>query len=479
MKDLQQGAAYTVEDQGNSHNVMHLYLFTDIPSLNQEQFRPIHYLGSKLRILDYIRNTLDEVEPTGGGVCDLFAGSGTVSKYLAGSRPVTAVDIQEYSRVICSALLNPPGKYHDVEGFISTCKNSKHNKILYWCIEPMIEYEAWCIQQARRGDPFPLCELLEKGSILSFQLGFNRDCSSDLTRVLNSTISRLEKSNLTGKESMVVRYFGGIYFSYLQSLQIDAILEAIHNIPQESKDIFLASVLSTASDIVNTVGKQFAQPIKPRNADGSPKKNLVNRVQKDREHDVFLVFEKWLNIYFSQERPKFQHHVYKMDYSDALDLIYKERAEHVKVVYADPPYTRYHYSRYYHVLETICLRDNPRVSRTNLNGRVGLSRGIYREDRHQSPFSIKSKAAEAFRNLFQKVSRLEVPLVLSYSPFDENKKSTPRVHTIDGLKDIAKKFFSSVEIVSVGQIAHSKLNNSDHNFDISYEAELLIVCQNP
>ncbi|MDH6372627.1 adenine-specific DNA methylase [Paenibacillus sp. PastF-3] len=462
----------------NEINYKQLDLFPELTSVSQEQFRPIHYLGSKLRILDFVKNTIDQVDPSGGGVCDLFAGSGTVSKYLSKSRSVTSVDIQEYSRVICSALLRPTTKDINVNEFLERCISSLHYTELIFCMQPMIDYETHCVDKALHGDPIPLCELIEKGSILTFEQGLNLDYSSDLSEALKNAISRLEKSDfILGPEALVVRYFGGLYFSYLQAIQIDAILEEIHKLPLESKDTFLAAVLSTASDIVNTVGKQFAQPLKPRNADGTPKKNLVIRVQKDRTKDVFSLLKGWLELYLSQERSEYDHYVYKMDYSNALDDIYHTKTSDIKVVYADPPYTRYHYSRYYHVLETICLRDNPKISKTNLNGGTNLSRGIYREDRHQSPFSIKTQAAAAFNDLFNKVSNLNVPLVMSYSPFDETKKATPRVHTISKLEEMAKNYFARVETVSAGQFSHSKLNHSNNNFDISYDAELLIVCQ--
>ncbi|MDP4096416.1 DNA adenine methylase [Paenibacillus sp. P96] len=465
--------------QNDSFKYGQLSMFPEISAATQvSQFRPIHYLGSKLRILDFIQSTIDQVEPSGGGVCDLFAGSGTVSRHLSKFRPVTSVDIQEYSRVICSALLKPISGDFNVNEFLEGCQRSSHYAKLYSCIEPMIEYEACCIDQALHGDPNPLCELLEKGSILSYEQGINLDCSSKLIHALKCTVSRLEASMFTaGAEALVVRYFGGVYFSYLQSVQIDSILEGVQELPEEARDIFLASVLSTASDIVNTVGKQFAQPIKPRSADGTPKKNIGSRVQKDREKNVFHIYKEWVELYLAQEKSVFDHYIYKMDYSDALDILSNRNAHNVKVVYADPPYTRYHYSRYYHVLETICLRDNPKISRTNLNGGTNLSRGMYREDRHQSPFSIKSQATTAFENLFRKVRELDVPLVLSYSPYDETKKSTPRVHTINGLEDMARRYFSRVETISAGQFSHSKLNNSNNNFDISYEAELLIICQ--
>ncbi len=451
-----------------------LNLFLDTTILPQQQFRPIHYLGSKLRILDFIQSTIDKLDPTGGRVCDLFAGSGTVSKHLSQTRPVTSVDIQEYSRVICSALLSPSGGYYQINNFLKRCVNSILSNKLLWCIEPMIEYEANCMKRALSGDIIPLIELIEDGSIISFEQGFYTNSSSQLTDSLKSTTSRLAKSKyLSGPEALVVRYFGGLYFSYLQATQLDALLAEISKL-NEDKDTFLAAVLSTASDVVNTVGKQFAQPIKPRNPDGTPKKNIVNRIQKDRNDDVFLIFVKWLERYLSQEKSKYNNYVYKMDFSDALDIL---KIDDIKVFYADPPYTRYHYSRYYHVLETICLRDNPIVTKTFINGENRLSRGVYRQDRHQSPFSIKSESAAAFDKLFKKVRGLDAPLILSYSPYDKTKKATPRIYSIDELRKMAKKYFARVEIISVGQFSHSKLNHTNKNFDISYDAELLIVCQ--
>ena len=70
-------------------------------------WRPIHYLGSKLRLVNSIRNFLHDLDPTSGTVCDLFAGSGTVSIALSSERNVVAADVQEYSRVLCTALLKP------------------------------------------------------------------------------------------------------------------------------------------------------------------------------------------------------------------------------------------------------------------------------------------------------------------------------------------------------------------------------------
>ena len=232
--------------------------------------------------------------------------------------------------------------------------------------------------------------------------------------------------------------------------------------------------MSTASDIVNTVGKQFAQPLKVRNNKGELKASLLNKIITDRSEDVYTIFAKWLNYYFSAGDNTHKCFTICDDYTNALEQLKKCD---VSVVYADPPYTRYHYSRYYHVLETICLRDNPEVSTTFPNGKGGISRAIYRRERHQSPFCIKSQAEGAFDVLFQKVKELKVPLVLSYSPFDATKAVTPRLQTIDQLVEKAKNYFTEVTVVSPGEFTHSKLNSTEKNFEANHEAELLIVCR--
>ena len=114
-------------------------------------FRPIHYLGSKLRILDFINEVIDEIDPSKGKICDLFSGSGSVSKHLSETRPVISVDIQEYSHVICNAILNPV-KYNEIENFIDKCTSSTYYINLSLAIKPLIDYEESCIANALGGD---------------------------------------------------------------------------------------------------------------------------------------------------------------------------------------------------------------------------------------------------------------------------------------------------------------------------------------
>lgn len=440
----------------------------------KKDIRPIHYLGSKLRILEIIKENIDKLDPNNGRVCDLFSGSGTVAKYLSKYRPVTAVDIQEYSRVICSALIvNNDYKEVNIKKFIDDCTRSSQYNDLIWAMQELINYEKECINMALENNPMPLCELVEKGSILRIEEGYDEKLSDDLKHILIKTIEKLKKVGLyKNKDAQITRLFGGIYFSYYQSVQLDSITYMIEKEDNNFKDILMAAVLSTASDIVNTVGKQFAQPIKAFTKEGKPKKNIVKFVKKDRDIDVMDTFETWVKLYKNQEKSKYKNEVYKMDYLKALDKV-----KNVSVVYADPPYTRYHYSRYYHVLETISLRDNPNITKVKQKGKEDISRGIYREDRHQSPFSIKTKVYSAFENLFSKVRNLNADLVLSYSPYDSSKKEAPRLMTMEEIIGLAKRYFKQVSIVNIDDISHSKLNKIDNNNKVSSDAEVLIICK--
>jgi len=439
--------------------------------------RPIHYLGSKLRILGSIREALDFVEPTGGRVCDLFAGSGTVSLALSATRSVIAVDIQEYSRVLCSALLNPSlfGKKDLLDSIVTQARSSTHYKDLIYAIEPLMEHELNCLRLAESGEIELLCDLVEQGSILAYELGESQASRGSLRIALSTSMLRLKKLGFADTaEALATRYFGGIYYSYSQAAQLDAILEAIANlVPVAEQDGFQAALLSTASEVVNTVGRQFAQPIRFRTKGGHAKRHLVGQVLRDRSVDASRVFAGWLSRYSQLPPAERRHEAVRADYREALASL----GGKVSAVYADPPYTRDHYSRYYHVLETLCLRDNPAVSTVLSGGRHRLSRGLYRASRHQSPFCIMSQGPEAFSALFHGVQQLDVPLVLSYSPYNRGNGSRPRVLMLEDIQTLAQRVFSRVTIVPAGRMAHSKLNAVGRNAPITYDAEVLIVCQ--
>lgn len=438
--------------------------------------RPIHYLGSKLRILDFIGKNVDVLEPTGGRVCDLFSGSGTVSTYFSMKRNVTAVDIQEYSRVLCSALLLPTSQVIESNDILYQLQASPHTAFLFSTFRDLLEYEENAICRCSEGSKECLYDIIENGSIANFEIANKCNSKMILYAILKETVDIILTLNLNNSPAaMMLRHFGGLYFSYKQALWLDAILELTFSQSDDrKKNVMLAAALSTASSIVNTIGKQFAQPLQVISSNGKLKENLSTKITNDRSLDTLAIYAEWLNFYVSAKQPPCrQNIIIRDDFRVALKEL---RSSDVKIVYADPPYSRYHYSRYYHVLETMSLRDNPTISTTFPN-QTQISRGVYRTNRHQSPFSIKSKAGKAFEQLFEGVSSIKVPLLLSYSPYPEKRASTPRMQTIDQLFTLAKQYYNSIEVVSPGEFQHSKLNSTDKNFEAVDDAELLLVCK--
>ena len=432
-------------------------------------FRTLNYLGSKLRLLDFIKESISSITPPGAGVCDLFAGSGCVSYCLSPSYPVTACDIQHYSEVICNALLRPNHiKDTEVKQFVSRIREADA-KPLSMAFGPLIELETAAINNRNLET---LSDIIEHGSLEVFKLeGTDSIISSTQAKVIDSLISL----GLDGKDSLLSRYYGGVYFSYSQAVQIDAIMEAIRHYPDISdKNVLLASLLSTVSDIACTVGKHFAQPVKARDSKGNIKPLVYNKAAKDKTINVLDLYEDWLHKYVALQRSERYHTVIQGDFFDCLNRL----PANVHTVYADPPYTRDHYSRFYHVLETIALDDAPELSTVTIHGDSHVSNGIYRKDRHQSPFCIRSKAPMAFNDLFRAISITGRQLLLSYSPYDETKDTHPRVVTIKQLITWAGNYFNNVEILSAGHFTHNKLNSTGHFLESSDEAEMLIVCRN-
>jgi adenine-specific DNA methylase len=434
-------------------------------------FRALNYLGSKLRMLEFIKGVADKEDPSKGAIIDLFSGAGSVSHYFSNSRRVIAVDIQEYSKVICKALLTPcAGK--EILKYGERMKLSSIKLKIEKAVYPLIEYEKNIITLGKKGDLEPLCNFLENCSLYGFIAGASQNSKHPLNIALNNSMELINK--LDSNTLLATLYFGGIYYSFEQTAHIDIILHEINNAPLKYQNTLMAALLSTASDIVNSVGKQFAQPIRPRKKNGDPKPKLIQQLSKDRNLCVFNKFQEWLEKYTNQKQVVIGHEVHCTDYRNILGNI----PDDVKIVYADPPYTRDHYSRFYHGLETLCLQDYPIISETRIGGFLRLSRGLYRLERHQSHFCIKSLAPKAFDDLFKNVAESGKILMLSYSPYDKASKAHPRVMELEQLLLLAGKYFNNIKTHSPGVFIHSKLNHSEKHLKANNNSEIILVCRN-
>ena len=437
-------------------------------------FRPIYYLGCKTSFTSAIKTAIDEVDPSGGRLVDLFSGTGSVGAALGAYREVTTVDVQEYSRVLCSAVLSPPALSRaDIASVVACALRDETVKQALWCLQPLIEHERECIDAAAIGDFTALVELIESPPLAVRATSEFVAPSTRLDDAAREVLHRFHETVLwQSAETTVSRYFGGLYFSFTQAAMLDALLTVADSSEEQRRNTLKAAALSTASQLVNTVGKQFAQPIRPRNKSGAVKPSLVKIVQRDRSLDALELYQTWLGRYAALPMAIGRPQALRQDYLDAI----AQNGSTFSVIYADPPYTRDHYSRFYHVLETMCLRDNPAISQVMKGGNLVPSRGAYREDRHQSDFCIRSTAPAAFEALFRAARLHNLPLVLSYSPHEADDGTHPRVVSMSQIIELANQHYNRVEICAVNGVTHNLLNRSGLKLKTRDQAEIILKC---
>ncbi len=437
------------------------------PPCFHDNFRPIQYLGSKWRLLSEIQAQVDLLrDPTRPAVCDLFAGTGVVTRHLAGFGPVYASDVQEYSRVLTSALVAPvllPG--HEPQLLVRRAR-TELAQTLGPALQRLIAYE-WALHAS--SDAEGISDLVERGSIAAASWCAPEPPASVLADLLGAADAELRG----GSRFAMSRYYGGVYFSYQQAAELDALAKIIRELPAVERDTALAALLSTASELVASVGGHFAQPMRMRTRSGAVKPGLVASLIRSRRSSSFPVFEAWLQRYQDRPAAPYGAVVQRSDYRTTLATL----PDDVGVVYADPPYTRDHYSRFYHVLETLAVGDDPGLSTVRLLGREQPSRGLYRQARHQSPFCIVSEAPAAFNDLCRPLVARQTALVVSYSPVPETEKPRARVVGLDDLQRRLSAHFRSVDLVEVDGIGHAKLNADRLNAAMTYDAEVLLVCR--
>lgn len=435
-------------------------------------FRPIQYLGSKQKIAVAISEVVDSIAPKAAHIADLFSGSGVVSGALAAKRTVTAVDIQGYACALAEGLLTTPREAFAALWSIDFLDAvEQEQKKLRECAAELLRIEEGAIAQAASGNPRPLEQIIESGSMALFCQRPEQVRDLEVAQAFSQLSVNIRREGFRSADVAATRYFAGPYFAFEQAIAMDAIYMAAQRLGEDVRAAARAVMLSTASEIVNTVGKQFAQPIKLQKSDGSYQTLLVARSVRDRQLNVQDIFTDWAERWHLNAR---MHSGNEVRCQDVMTFVREDKVS--DVYYADPPYTIDHYSRFYHVLETLVLRDDPALDEIRKQGRAQVMRGIYRVGRHQSDFCIPSRANAAFELLLTEIAKKHRPLILSYSPFDSNSAERPRLLSIERLFEITSRSFRKVELIEIENHSHRKLNSKAVNRPSKLGAERLFVC---
>lgn len=271
----------------------------------------------------------------------------------------------------------------------------------------------------------------------SFEKGF------PLAESLRHQLS-IENNNLVGfPNTLFTRLYADSYIGLRQAVQIDSITAAIQKCEQIgalSGDQVRWMTIALGRSILKcaTTTGHFAQFL-------SYKEVSHRRFVSQRRRNIWAEFLLSVDMLSSVNHDGWRSRN-KVFNEDSLLLLPRLKKLQVRpsVVYADPPYTDDQYSRFYHLLETLVLYDNPQVT--------GKAR--YRTNRFQTSFSLKTSVLNAFHQLIKGVREIGADLVLSYP-----SNGLLREAGGDPLA-ILKTYFSKAECRVSMQHTHSTLGGS-------------------
>lgn len=341
----------------------------------------VRYMGTKRHIARRVEAHIRASDPD-GRVVDLFSGMGNVSAALVGYRSIVANDALEFAASMSRAR------------FMGDRKRSHAS--LARSLRPTF-VAARDRRRTELAKPLSLERKAMSGSatdLRTYMDGYGHVGSSQRVAADAS-----ERSKLTGYPhyQLARLYFAGGYCSLQQAIELDALRECIDTIGREDeRDWLLAAWLSAFSIVINAPG-HTAQYLKPNTV------QAATRIVRTWQREIWELFADQLRVIaqVGDSSWRAENEVFS---DDALDLLASPELANVGAIYADPPYTKDQYSRFYHVYETLFRYDFPTSS--------GLGRA--RDDRFSTGFSLKSQVVNSFVELFDRVAARHVPLVLSY-----------------------------------------------------------------
>ena len=374
------------------------------------------YMGSKRELLDFIISSINDLDIESNWFCDLFSGTSVVGCSLKDEYNVQINDIQIYTSIFANTYLP------NINKLINSTELEKiKDRVLCYVDEFYRKYPdlIFDYNSIDNYEKLTKLEIQQQNLIYSnFEIGFH----------------------------LFVKYYSGTYWSYTQCVWIDSIRAVAEEYKGKSDYYIILSSLIYAMSYTSQSTGHFAQF-------RDVTESNMHDIMLYRIRDIWTYFEKKfleiLNMVDVEATNRYT--ITTLDYLDCLRLI-----ERNTIVYADPPYSSVHYSRFYHAIETLIRYDYPNVK----------YKGRYREDRHQSPFGKKTEVKNAFGKLFKGVKNKNSHLILSYS--DNGMITQDEIMEI-GNSIMGNQYKGDIQ---VKEYIHSKMGRSDiHSMGVN---ELII-----
>jgi adenine-specific DNA-methyltransferase len=308
------------------------------------------YMGSKRAML---QNGLSEVlarEVDGASrFVDLFAGSGSVAIHVAREFPipVLALDLQKYSVVLTAAVLGR---------------------------QASLDWPPLWVEWLRR-------------ATTKFKARTIPTVNQINTAIVTSVRGWCDEQT----DLPITKSYGGHYFSPRQAVWIDA-LRASLPASEPARTVALAALIQAASQCAAAPG-HTAQPFQPT-------RTAKLFIQEAWNKDIVNKTKAVLELLASQ----FAQRLGRAEVADANQVA--QRLQPGDLAFVDPPYSDVHYSRFYHVLETI--------AKGNCGEVTGVGRYPALKFRPRSKYSLKTQSAEALDDLLKGIASCGARAIVTF-----------------------------------------------------------------
>ena len=367
-----------------------------------DRISTLQYMGSKSRILESICMPIIDNKDI-SRVVDLFAGTGSVGYALSPYKSIVSNDLEYYSFLLNEAILN--GCMMSADEVDDLFSKIGQNYLIAQ------EYLAHEISEEERHLSDSLDAYKEYASFSNNTPSvFNKESGSSTFVRLKELVNMVRPGNKKQDvpfPCLFVTFFANAYFGIRQCCQIDAIRSAIAELSDERQRNVLLTALMTATSSTASSTTHFAQFLTVKS------KSTFKNIKEKRSTDIVALFRDTLSSFAEKgllNKAEKQHICLNLDFEKCLQTL--DMDEHT-LVYADPPYFKEHYSRYYHVLNTMCLYDYPELAINPQSKEYAIGR--YRADRNVSDFGKKAKALSAFKRLIDTCADKKANLMISYS----------------------------------------------------------------
>lgn len=308
------------------------------------------YMGSKRAMLgNGLGELLGKEVPTARRFVDLFTGSAAVATHVSSrfDLPVLAFDLQSYSTVLADAVIGRNATFTWKPAFDRWYKRAEN-----------------FVSQVQ----IPKAASFTKKAVTEYRVW----CAAQ-------------------HDLPITKAYGGHYFSPHQAVWIDALRAKLPS-NEPVRTVALAALIQAASQSAASPG-HTAQPFQPTQTAKRFLEDAWNRCIPIRTRSSFEALANQCARRIGSSRV-----------ADA-NIAAAELLEG-DLVFLDPPYSGVHYSRFYHVLETIAQGTCGEVS--------GVGRYPAPVHRPRSSYSVTSESSFALNNLLETISSRGAQAILTF-----------------------------------------------------------------